>query len=94
MRALGAHAEHVADVAALETALQRARAADRTYVISIDTDASRTTDDGGWWWEVAVPEVSAREAVRTARAQYETHLAARAEGTHSAAGDDVNDAHN
>ena len=93
-RALGAHAEHVADAAALETALQRARAADRTYVISIDTDASRTTDDGGWWWEVAVPEVSAREAVRTARAQYETHLAARAEGTHSAAGNDVNDAHN
>ncbi|MGH8779260.1 3D-(3,5/4)-trihydroxycyclohexane-1,2-dione acylhydrolase (decyclizing) [Paraburkholderia sp.] len=86
-RALGAHAEHVANVAELETALQRARAADRTYVISIDTDPARTTDDGGWWWEVAVPEVSPREAVRDARAQYEAQLAAR---TH-AAGDAVND---
>lgn len=78
-RALGAQAEHVANIAELDTALQRARAADRTYVISIDTDAARTTDDGGWWWEVAVPEVSARPAVRDARAKYESQLAARAE---------------
>jgi 3D-(3,5/4)-trihydroxycyclohexane-1,2-dione acylhydrolase (decyclizing) len=77
-RALGAQAEHVANVAELEAALQRARAADRTYVISIDTDPARTTDDGGWWWEVAVPEVSPRDAVRDARAKYEAQLAARA----------------
>ena len=77
-RALGAQAEHVANIAELEAALQRARAADRTYVISIDTDPARTTDDGGWWWEVAVPEVSPRDAVRDARAKYEAQLAARA----------------
>jgi 3D-(3,5/4)-trihydroxycyclohexane-1,2-dione acylhydrolase (decyclizing) len=77
-RALGAQAEHVANVAELEAALQRARAADRTYLISIDTDPARTTDDGGWWWEVAVPEVSPRDAVREARAQYDARLAARA----------------
>ena len=53
-------------------------------MISIDTDPARTTDDGGWWWEVAVPEVSSRPAVRDARAQYETQLAARAEPTGSA----------
>ncbi|CAB3748876.1 3D-(3,5/4)-trihydroxycyclohexane-1,2-dione acylhydrolase (decyclizing) [Paraburkholderia solisilvae] len=76
-RALGAHAEHAANIGELEAALQRARAADRTYVISIDTDPARTTDDGGWWWEVAVPEVSSRAGVRDARAQYETQLAAR-----------------
>jgi 3D-(3,5/4)-trihydroxycyclohexane-1,2-dione acylhydrolase (decyclizing) len=76
-RALGAQAEHVANVGELEAALQRARAADRTYLISIDTDAARTTDDGGWWWEVAVPEVSPREGVRGARADYEAQLAAR-----------------
>jgi 3D-(3,5/4)-trihydroxycyclohexane-1,2-dione acylhydrolase (decyclizing) len=70
-RALGAQAEHVDDLAGLASALERARAASRTYVVSIDTDPARTTDDGGWWWEVAVPEVSAREAVRSARAQYE-----------------------
>ncbi|KWZ43302.1 3D-(3,5/4)-trihydroxycyclohexane-1,2-dione acylhydrolase (decyclizing) [Burkholderia savannae] len=77
-RALGAHAEHVADVAALEAAMARARASDRTYVICIDTDPARTTPDGGWWWEVAVPEVSPRDAVRDARANYERRLAARA----------------
>lgn len=74
---LGAHAEHVADVAGLEAALARARAADRTSVVVIDTDPARTTDDGGWWWEVAVPEVSTREAVRAARKDYETKLAER-----------------
>jgi 3D-(3,5/4)-trihydroxycyclohexane-1,2-dione acylhydrolase (decyclizing) len=46
-------------------------------MISIDTDAARTTDDGGWWWEVAVPEVSTRPAVRDARAKYEAQIAAR-----------------
>jgi 3D-(3,5/4)-trihydroxycyclohexane-1,2-dione acylhydrolase (decyclizing) len=68
-------------------ALQRARAADRTYLISIDTDAARTTDDGGWWWEVAVPEVSEREGVRAARAQYEAQIAERSKS----AGDIKND---
>ncbi|WP_206955776.1 3D-(3,5/4)-trihydroxycyclohexane-1,2-dione acylhydrolase (decyclizing) [Trinickia acidisoli] len=76
-RSLGAHAEHAADVGALEAALVRARAAERTSVIVIDTDPARTTDDGGWWWEVAIPEVSTREAVRNARAAYEARLAER-----------------
>ncbi|MBN3755964.1 3D-(3,5/4)-trihydroxycyclohexane-1,2-dione acylhydrolase (decyclizing) [Paraburkholderia sp. Tr-20389] len=76
-RAMGAHAEHVANVQELEAAMQRARAADRTYLVCIDTDAARTTDEGGWWWEVAVPEVSPREGVRHARADYEAHLNAR-----------------
>ena len=76
-RALGARAEHVANVAELEAALQRARSADRTYVISIDTDPARTTTDGGWWWEVAVPEVSSRASVRDARANYDAQIAAR-----------------
>ncbi|RKP52797.1 3D-(3,5/4)-trihydroxycyclohexane-1,2-dione acylhydrolase (decyclizing) [Trinickia fusca] len=76
-RALGAQAEHVANLAELAEALERARAADRTYVVVIDTDPARTTDDGGWWWEVAVPEVSTRDAVRTARAAYDAHVAAR-----------------
>jgi 3D-(3,5/4)-trihydroxycyclohexane-1,2-dione acylhydrolase (decyclizing) len=78
-RALGAEAEHVANIAGLEAAMQRARAAERTYVICIDTDPARTTDDGGWWWEVAVPEVSSREAVRGARAKYDAQIAARAD---------------
>jgi len=76
-RSLGAQAEHVANVAELEAALQRARASSRTYVVSIDTDPARTTEEGGWWWEVAVPEVSTRVAVREARSRYEAHIAER-----------------
>jgi 3D-(3,5/4)-trihydroxycyclohexane-1,2-dione acylhydrolase (decyclizing) len=68
---LGAGAVHVKDVAGLKAALQAARAATTTQVIVIDTSPWRTTDDGGAWWEVAVPEVSLRDEVRTARAQYE-----------------------
>jgi 3D-(3,5/4)-trihydroxycyclohexane-1,2-dione acylhydrolase (decyclizing) len=69
--AMGALAENVKTIPELEAALKRARAADRTYVVCIDTDPNRTTEAGGWWWEVAVPEVSDRDAVRKARAAYE-----------------------
>jgi 3D-(3,5/4)-trihydroxycyclohexane-1,2-dione acylhydrolase (decyclizing) len=68
---MGALAENVKTIPELEAAMARARAADRTYVICIDTDPARTTSEGGWWWEVAVPEVSEREEVRRARAEYE-----------------------
>jgi 3D-(3,5/4)-trihydroxycyclohexane-1,2-dione acylhydrolase (decyclizing) len=67
---LGALSEKVANIAELEAALQRARAANRTYLICIDTDDTRTTKEGGWWWEVAVPEESPNESVRQARAVY------------------------
>jgi 3D-(3,5/4)-trihydroxycyclohexane-1,2-dione acylhydrolase (decyclizing) len=77
-RSLGASAEHVANIDELETAMQRARASTRSYLISIDTDAAHPTEEGGWWWEVAVPEVSSREAVRSARADYELETTARA----------------
>ena len=68
---LGALAENVKTIRELEAAMKRARAAERTYVICIDTDPDRTTAEGGWWWEVAVPEVSDREQVRAARKAYE-----------------------
>jgi 3D-(3,5/4)-trihydroxycyclohexane-1,2-dione acylhydrolase (decyclizing) len=67
---LGALSEKVANLAELEVALQRARSANRTYLICIDTDDTRTTEEGGWWWEVAVPEESPRGSVRDARAAY------------------------
>ena len=70
-RALGADAEHVGSIAQFEAALARARAAKRTYLIAIDTDHRRTTEAGGCWWDVAIPEVSARAAVREARRDYE-----------------------
>ncbi len=70
-RALGADAVHVASIDALEEAMAHARNAATTQVIVIDTDPARTTEAGGAWWEVAVPEVSAREDVRAARARYD-----------------------
>ena len=77
---LGAIAEKVAGVAELEAALVRARTADRTTVLVIDTDPMVVTEEGGHWWEVAVPEVSERAEVREARAEYEAALAAREGG--------------
>jgi 3D-(3,5/4)-trihydroxycyclohexane-1,2-dione acylhydrolase (decyclizing) len=68
---LGALSENVRTIPELERALERARAADRTYVVCIETDPNRTTTEGGWWWEVAVPEVSQRDEVRKARTAYE-----------------------
>jgi 3D-(3,5/4)-trihydroxycyclohexane-1,2-dione acylhydrolase (decyclizing) len=70
-RSLGAEAEHVADLAEFEAAMARARAADRSYVVIIDTDPLKTTEAGGWWWDVAVPEVSDRPQVNAARADYD-----------------------
>src|SRR5215211_5580964 len=71
---LGAIAEKAAGLAELEEALRRARAAERTTVVVIDTDPLVATEAGGHWWDVAVPEVSARAEVRAARAAYETAL--------------------
>ena len=70
-KALGALAENVKTIPELEAALKRARTAERTYVVCIETDPNRTTEEGGWWWDVAVPEVSERDGVRKARAAYE-----------------------
>jgi len=68
---LGARSETVAGIAALEAALARARASERTYVVVIDTDPTASTEAGGAWWDVAVPEVSDRPEVRAARAAYD-----------------------
>jgi 3D-(3,5/4)-trihydroxycyclohexane-1,2-dione acylhydrolase (decyclizing) len=76
-RALGAAAERVETPAELEDALRRARASANSTLISIETDPARPTQEGGCWWEVAVPEVSSREAVRAARLVYEQQLLAR-----------------
>ncbi|MBZ9559392.1 MULTISPECIES: 3D-(3,5/4)-trihydroxycyclohexane-1,2-dione acylhydrolase (decyclizing) [unclassified Modicisalibacter] len=69
-RSLGCRAESVTGIAALEAALGRARAADSTYVIAIDTDPLPSTEQGGAWWDVAVPEVSRRPQVQQAYRRY------------------------
>ena len=67
---MGCQAETVTTITELEAAFQRARAADRTYVIALNTHAYRWTE-GGSFWEVGVPEVSTSPDVRAARAEME-----------------------
>jgi 3D-(3,5/4)-trihydroxycyclohexane-1,2-dione acylhydrolase (decyclizing) len=79
-RSMGALAEKVSGIGDLELALERAKAADRTYVVVIDTDPMPTTEEGGAWWDVAVPEVSPRPEVGEARKGYDEARAAQAMG--------------
>jgi len=76
---LGAIAEKVESIAALEAAMAEARASPRTHVIVIDTDPALSTEAGGAWWDVPTPEVSARNEVVAARAAYEAKVKARRE---------------
>ena len=65
-RAMGAIAEKVTGIGDFEAAFERAKKADRTTVIVIDTDAHAWTP-GDAWWEVGVPEVSPRDTVKAAK---------------------------
>jgi 3D-(3,5/4)-trihydroxycyclohexane-1,2-dione acylhydrolase (decyclizing) len=76
---LGALAESVASLAELEAAVRRAQDASRTTVIVVTTDPAISTAEGGHWWDVAIPAVSTRQEVQTARANYETAIQARDE---------------
>ena len=71
---MGAVARKASSIAELESALDAARADARTSVIVIDTDPLISTDAGGHWWDVAVPEVSPRPQVNSARKEYEEAL--------------------
>jgi 3D-(3,5/4)-trihydroxycyclohexane-1,2-dione acylhydrolase (decyclizing) len=63
--AQGCLTETVTSVGELEAAFERARAADRTYVIAMHVSAYDWTE-GGNFWEVGVPEVSNRDSVLAA----------------------------
>ncbi len=67
---LGALAEKVTNITELRSAFARAKAADTSYVIVIETDPYEWTE-GGAWWEVGVPEVSDRDEVLQARAEWD-----------------------
>ncbi len=68
--AMGARAERVEKVSDLPDAFARAKASDRSYVLVLEVDEYTWTEGGGWW-EVGVPEVSDREQVRVARAEWD-----------------------
>ena len=72
-RSLGLESEQVGSIHELESALERARQASSSYLIAIDTDPDIVTEEGGNWWDVAIPEISERDAVKKARQVYESH---------------------
>ena len=68
-KSMGALGEQVDNINELEEAFNRAKAADRTYVIAITIQQHQWTP-GDAWWDVGVPEVSEREQVRQAKADH------------------------
>ena len=70
-RSLGAHAEKVSGIGELEAAFAKARAADKTSMIVIDTDPANGSGVGGHWWDVAIAEVSPRRDISAARSNYD-----------------------
>ena len=68
-KSMGALSEKVDSLIELEAAVVRAKQADRSYVIAIDTDPYFTSE-GSAWWDVAIPEVSERQQVKQAHTEY------------------------
>jgi 3D-(3,5/4)-trihydroxycyclohexane-1,2-dione acylhydrolase (decyclizing) len=68
-RSMGALAEAVKTLPQFEQAFQRAKAAERTYLIDIKVDPYAWTEEGHAWWEVGTPEVSGRAEILDASAK-------------------------
>jgi 3D-(3,5/4)-trihydroxycyclohexane-1,2-dione acylhydrolase (decyclizing) len=80
-RAMGANAETVTSISGLKEAFVRAKASDRTYVISLKVDAfDGWTTEGHTWWEVGSPEVSDSKSVAKAHAKIEAGRARQRAG--------------
>jgi 3D-(3,5/4)-trihydroxycyclohexane-1,2-dione acylhydrolase (decyclizing) len=70
-RSLGAEAQRVDSIAALEAGVQKAMRSRKTSVLVIETDPRRGTAEGGAWWDVAVTEAPRTAGQKKARASYE-----------------------
>ncbi len=68
--AMGAETESISKLDDLPGALERARAATKTYLISLRTRADISME-GGSWWQVGIPEVSSKSSVVDARQQWQ-----------------------
>jgi len=68
--AMGAASESVKTLDELKSALQRAKDSSKTYCIAIDTNAVESTG-GGSWWQVGIPEVSSKDSVTRAKADWQ-----------------------
>lgn len=81
-RSMGANAETVQSIDALKEAFARAKASDRTYVISLQVDPFEGwTTEGHTWWEVGTPEVSESTRVRKGHEDWEAGRSAQRKGT-------------
>ena len=70
--AMGATAETVGNPSELAAAFKRAKAADKTYVITMQVDAyDGWTTEGHAWWEVGTPQVSESKKIRSAHVDQE-----------------------
>ena len=70
--AMGATAETVENPAELAQAFKRAKASDKTYVITMKVEAYEGwTAEGHTWWEVGTPEVSEKPDVQKAHKEVE-----------------------
>jgi 3D-(3,5/4)-trihydroxycyclohexane-1,2-dione acylhydrolase (decyclizing) len=70
-RSLGAHTIAVTTHDDLLSALNEARANERTTVITVETDREQRVGGYGSWWDVPIAEVSDNPDVQRARAEYE-----------------------
>jgi 3D-(3,5/4)-trihydroxycyclohexane-1,2-dione acylhydrolase (decyclizing) len=72
---LGADVLRVRTIAEFREAFGRARAAQRTTVVHIETDPLAPVPSSESWWDVPVSEVADLESTRDARAVYQKHKA-------------------
>ncbi|WP_281544299.1 3D-(3,5/4)-trihydroxycyclohexane-1,2-dione acylhydrolase (decyclizing) [Grimontia sp. SpTr1] len=69
-KGLGAHAEKVTSLGDFDAAFERAKAADRTYVLVVDIDDTKWSSCDAWW-EVGLSEVSDDPNIIEARDNWE-----------------------
>ncbi|MFJ9180550.1 3D-(3,5/4)-trihydroxycyclohexane-1,2-dione acylhydrolase (decyclizing) [Streptomyces sp. NPDC102360] len=74
---LGADVLHAASVDDFRAAMDKAKAAERTTVVHVETDLYGPNPPGHGWWDVPVSEVSALDSTRTAYATYADHKRAQ-----------------
>ncbi|MGP3978879.1 3D-(3,5/4)-trihydroxycyclohexane-1,2-dione acylhydrolase (decyclizing) [Streptomyces sp. 8N114] len=76
---LGADVLHARSVEDFRTAMEKAKAAERTTVVHIETDLYGPNPPAHGWWDVPVSQTSALASTRTA---YETYAAHKATQRH------------
>ncbi len=71
-KAMGADGETISSMAEFDDAFARAKASQKTYIISMKVDAHEGwTGEGHAWWETGIPAISSRETVNAAREEAE-----------------------